>query len=73
MIARLFNAPLKDNEHACGTSTVGSSEAIMLGGLAAKRKWQRRRAAKGQSINKPNMIVGSNTHVRRPPSFESVL
>lgn len=63
IIARLFNAPLEENEMARGTSTVGSSEAIMLAGLAMKRRWQNRRKAAGQSIDKPNMIVGSNTHV----------
>ena len=32
MIARLFNAPTKSSDDgAMGTSTVGSSEAIMLG------------------------------------------
>lgn len=32
MIARMFNAPTHDeSENAIGTSTVGSSEAIMLG------------------------------------------
>lgn len=35
MIARMFNAPTSDEtETAMGTSTVGSSEAIMLGTLA---------------------------------------
>lgn len=32
MIARMFNAPTKESDDsAMGTSTVGSSEAIMLG------------------------------------------
>ena len=32
MIARMFNAPTHDDtDNAMGTSTVGSSEAIMLG------------------------------------------
>ena len=32
MIARMFHAPTEtDDENAMGTSTVGSSEAIMLG------------------------------------------
>ena len=38
MIATLWNAP--DAEGAIGTSTIGSSEACMLGGLALKRRWQ---------------------------------
>ncbi|KAI5001629.1 hypothetical protein ZWY2020_026279 [Hordeum vulgare] len=38
MIAHLFNAPINEDEKAIGVSTVGSSEAIMLAGLAFKRK-----------------------------------
>jgi hypothetical protein len=60
MIARLFHAPLKDEEQAVGTSTVGSSEAIMLAGLAMKRRWQEWRKKEGKPYDKPNMIAGSN-------------
>ena len=34
---------------ATGCSTTGSSEAAMLGGLALKRRWQKRRARRGQA------------------------
>lgn len=41
IIARLFNAPLdKPEAEAVGVSTIGSSEAIILSVLAAKRRWQ---------------------------------
>jgi hypothetical protein len=41
MIARLFNAPLDNKDaEALGVSTIGSSEAIILSVLAAKRRWQ---------------------------------
>ena len=41
MIARLFHAPLdKPDSEALGVSTIGSSEAIILSVLAAKRRWQ---------------------------------
>ena len=40
MLAQLFHA-----DEACGTATVGSSEAILLGGLAMKRRWQARARA----------------------------
>ena len=40
MIAHLFHAPLGESETAVGVGTVGSSEAIMLAGLAFKRKWR---------------------------------
>ena len=64
MIARLFNAPVKGNEQAIGAGTVGSSEAIMLAGLAFKRKWQNERKAAGLPWDKPNMVTGANVQVR---------
>ncbi|KAH7297960.1 hypothetical protein KP509_25G021000 [Ceratopteris richardii] len=63
MIARLFHAPLAQNEQAVGTSTVGSSEAIMLAGLAMKRKWQQKMRQAGKPYDKPNMVAGSNVQV----------
>ncbi|OWM76690.1 hypothetical protein CDL15_Pgr009255 [Punica granatum] len=56
MIAHLFNAPLGDSEAAVGVGTVGSSEAIMLAGLAFKRKWQNKRKAEGKPYDKPNIV-----------------
>eukprot|EP00249_Psilotum_nudum_P014269 c24745_g1_i1 orf=450-1925(-) len=63
MIARLFNAPLKEEEEAVGVSTAGSSEAIMLAGLACKRKWQNKRKAEGKPFEKPNIVTGANVQV----------
>jgi glutamate decarboxylase len=57
MQAHLFNAP-----ESVGTTTVGSSEAIMLGLLAHKRSWQKRRAAAGQPADRPNMVIGADVH-----------
>ncbi len=56
MLANLWNAP--DPVTTLGCSTVGSSEAAMLGGLAMKWQWRKRRAAAGLSTDKPNMICG---------------
>lgn len=56
MLADLWHAP--DSNAAVGTSTVGSSEAAMLGGLALKRQWQASRQVKGLSISKPNLVTG---------------
>ena len=61
MIARLWNAP--DPDHTMGTSTVGSSEACMFGGLALKRRWQHRRRAAGESIERPNIVLSSAVQV----------
>ena len=47
ILSRLWHAP--DAGEATGCSTTGSSEAAMLGGLALKRRWQQRRAGRGQA------------------------
>ncbi|KAJ3201030.1 hypothetical protein HDU82_008417 [Entophlyctis luteolus] len=64
MIADLFNAPPtpKGVPHP-GTGTIGSSEAIMLSVLAMKWKWRKERLARGLSIDKPNLVCGSNVQV----------
>ncbi|XP_051118007.1 glutamate decarboxylase-like [Andrographis paniculata] len=63
MIAHLFNAPLGDGEAAVGVGTVGSSEAIMLAGLAFKRKWQNKMKSLGKPYDKPNIVTGANVQV----------
>ena len=55
MMADLWHAP----GEAVGCSTIGSSEAAMLGGLAAKWRWREHRKAADQSIDRPNMVCGS--------------
>ncbi|MGE4336756.1 MAG: glutamate decarboxylase [Pigmentiphaga sp.] len=56
MLAELWNAP--DASATLGCSTIGSSEAAMLGGLALKWQWRKKRAAQGKSTDKPNLICG---------------
>nr|GLL26179.1 glutamate decarboxylase [Ipomoea trifida] len=63
MIAHIFNAPLSEGEAAVGVGTVGSSEAIMLAGLAFKRKWQNKMKTAGKPTDKPNIVTGSNVQV----------
>jgi glutamate decarboxylase len=63
MLANLYHAPLAPGEKATGTGCIGSSEAIMLAGLAMKRKWKDHRIAAGLPYDKPNMIFGSNVQV----------
>ncbi|XP_014553400.1 hypothetical protein COCVIDRAFT_107788 [Bipolaris victoriae FI3] len=63
MIARLFNAPGTDDANIIGTSTIGSSEAIMLGVLAMKKLWQNKRKAEGKPYDKPNMVMNSAVQV----------
>ncbi|MFC4224485.1 glutamate decarboxylase [Lysinibacter cavernae] len=61
MIADLWNVP--DPTDTIGTSTIGSSEACMLGGLALKRLWQERRRAEGKSTETPNLILSAGVQV----------
>jgi glutamate decarboxylase len=61
ILSRLWHAP--DAEQATGCSTTGSSEAAMLGGLALKRRWQKRREAERKPADKPNLVMGINVQV----------
>jgi len=54
---------VQKGEKAVGTATTGSSEAIHLGGLALKRRWQEKRRADGKPTDKPNIIMGANAQV----------
>lgn len=60
MIGRLFHAPA--GAAPTGTATIGSSEAIMLGMLAHKRSWQRRRESEGKDTARPNLVIGADVH-----------
>jgi glutamate decarboxylase len=65
MVADLFHAQgLSDNDpsSATGVSTIGSSEAVMLGGLALKWRW-RERVGSGWKGRTPNLVMGSNVQV----------
>jgi glutamate decarboxylase len=53
----------KDPKEALGFSCVGSSEAVMLGGLALKFRWAERRKEQNLCHSKPNLILGSNTQI----------
>jgi glutamate decarboxylase len=59
MLAELFHAP----GETTGTSTQGSSEAIMLGALSLKWKWRERREADGKPTDAPNLVFGGDVHV----------
>ncbi|GAA2738799.1 glutamate decarboxylase [Actinocorallia aurantiaca] len=55
ILADLWNCASDDT---VGCSTTGSSEAAMLGGLALKRRWRRRREAEGKPADRPNLVCG---------------
>lgn len=56
MLADLWNS--QPHENPIGTSTIGSSEACMLGGMAALHRWRARRRLAGQPTDSPNLICG---------------
>ena len=59
IVSRLFNAP----ETGIGASAIGSSEAVMLAGMALKWRWRDRMKAKGKPTDKPNIVMGNNVQV----------
>ena len=59
IVSRLFHAP----ETGVGASAIGSSEAVMLAGMALKWRWRARMKAKGKPTDKPNIVMGSNVQV----------
>jgi glutamate decarboxylase len=61
MLSRLWNSP--SHEEAVGCSTIGSSEAAMLGGMALKWRWRERMRAAGKPTDKPNLVMGINVQV----------
>jgi glutamate decarboxylase len=56
MMADLWNAP--DAANTAGSSAIGSSEACMMAGMAAKWRWRAKREAAGLPTDKPNMVCG---------------
>jgi glutamate decarboxylase len=61
MLADLWHSP--DPANALGTSTIGSSEACMLGGLALKWRWREKMRKQGKPVDRPNLVLGTNTQV----------
>ena len=63
IIADLFNAQSEEGEDACGCSTIGSSEAAMLCGMAMKWNWRKKRQAQGKDTSRPNFVTGADVQV----------
>ena len=59
MVAELWHAP----GDTIGVSTIGSSEACMMGGLAFLKRWKAARKAAGKSTDSPNLIMSSAVQV----------
>src|ERR1035437_335380 len=56
MLADLWHAPQAAN--TAGASAIGSSEACMLAGMAAKWRWRAKGQAQGKPSERPNMVCG---------------
>jgi len=61
IIGRLWHVP--GSGAVTGTSTTGSSEAAMLGGLALKWRWRERMKASDKPTDRPNLVTGVNVQV----------
>lgn len=59
IVSRLFHAPAT----GVGASAIGSSEAVMLAGMAFKWRWRARMKARGKPTDRPNIVMGRNVQV----------
>ena len=62
IVANLWNTPEK-NEWKAGSLAIGSSEACMLGGVAAWLRWRKRQQDQGKPFDKPNFVMSSGFQV----------
>ena len=58
MVANMWHTPEK-GDWKTGAVGIGSSEACMLGGVAAWLRWRERRKAEGKPYDKPNLVMSS--------------
>lgn len=64
ILANLFHAPRDEQHGAVGTATIGSSEAIMLGGLAMKWRWRAKQSQTPEQVTtRCNLIFSAAVHV----------
>lgn len=58
MVANMWNSPEK-GEWKTGAVGIGSSEACMLGGVAAWLRWRSRRKMEGKPYDRPNLVMSA--------------
>ena len=58
MVANMWHSP-EDEQWKTGAVGIGSSEACMLGGVAAWLRWRERRKAEGKPYDKPNLVMST--------------
>jgi glutamate decarboxylase len=59
IVSNLFHA----SDDSIGASAIGSSEAVMLAGMAFKWKWKKYQKSQNRSVDKPNLVLGANVQV----------
>ncbi|MFI3269705.1 MAG: glutamate decarboxylase [Rikenellaceae bacterium] len=62
IVANLWNTP-EQSEWKTGALGIGSSEACMLGGVAAWLRWRARRKKEGKPCDKPNLVMSAGFQV----------
>lgn len=62
ILAALWNGG-ENGETPVGNATTGSSEALMLGCLAMKKRWLSKKREEGADTSQPNIIFSSIAHV----------
>lgn len=62
IMANLWNTP-EQAEWKAGALAIGSSEACMLGGVAAWLRWRDRQKAAGKPFDKPNFVISAGFQV----------
>ena len=58
MVANLWHSP-EQSDWKTGAVGIGSSEACMLGGVAAWLRWRKRRKDEGKPYDKPNLVMSA--------------
>ena len=58
MVANMWNTP-EEGDWKTGAVGIGSSEACMLGGVAAWLRWRERRKKEGKPFDKPNLVMST--------------
>lgn len=62
IMANLWHSPEKA-QWKTGAPAIGSSEACMLGGVAAWLRWKAKREAQGKPYDKPNFVISAGFQI----------
>lgn len=62
IMANLWNTP-EQHPWKTGALAIGSSEACMLGGVAAWLRWKEKRQAQGKPTDRPNFVISTGFQV----------